>query len=69
MIMSSVKSSTDVSLASEKFFFSVAEKQLTGKLFQLEGTHVVLHYKMKNGVLPWRGDTKYLVDSVTIPAK
>jgi hypothetical protein len=65
LILSSVKSSNDVSLASEKFLFSVQDKDLAGKLLKLEGTLVVLHYKEKNGVLPWRGETRYMVDSVT----
>jgi len=65
LIMSSVKSNQDVSLASEKFHFSVPEKELAEKLMRLEGTMVVIHYKEKNGTLPWRGETVYLVDSVT----
>jgi hypothetical protein len=65
LILSSVKSNQDVSLASEKFHFSVPDKDLSQKLLKLEGTMVVLHYKEKNGVLPWRGETVYLVDSVT----
>ena len=65
LILSSVKSNQDVSLASEKFHFSVPDKSLAEKLLKLEGTMVVLHYKEKNGVLPWRGETKYLVDSLT----
>jgi hypothetical protein len=64
LILSSVKSNQDVSLASEKFHFSVPDKGLAGKLLKLEGTMVILHYKEKNGVLPWRGETVYLVDSV-----
>jgi hypothetical protein len=64
LILSSVKSTNDVSLASEKFLFSVPEKKLAEILFKLEGTLVILHYKEKNGVLPWRGETKYLVDSI-----
>ncbi|MEI7723941.1 MAG: hypothetical protein WCK09_02500 [Bacteroidota bacterium] len=64
LILSSVKSNQDVSLASEKFFFSVVDKALAEKLLKLEGTLVVLHYKEKNGTLPWRGETVYLVDSV-----
>ena len=67
LILSSVKSSQDVSLASEKFHFSVPGKELAEKLLKLEGTTVVLHYQEKNGVLPWRGETVYLVDSVTVP--
>jgi hypothetical protein len=66
LILSSVKSSQNISLASEKFYFSVPEKELAQKLLKLEGTEVILHYREKNGVLPWRGETKYLVDSVSV---
>lgn len=65
LILSSVKSNQDVSLASEKFYFSVPDRELATKLLKLEGTVVVLHYKEKNGALPWRGETVYLVDDVT----
>ena len=65
LILSSVKSNQNVSLASEKFFFSVPNKELAERLLKLEGTMVVLHYKAKNGILPWRGETIYLADSVT----
>jgi hypothetical protein len=64
LILSSIKSDQDVSLASEKFYFSVPDKILAEKLLHLEGTRVVVHYKQKNGTLPWRGETPYLVDDL-----
>ncbi len=66
LILSSVKSNQNVMLASEKFYFSVPGTELAKKLLLLEGATVVLHYKEKNGVLPWRGETTYLVDSLII---
>ncbi|MEI7896375.1 MAG: hypothetical protein WCJ26_05030 [bacterium] len=69
LIMSSIKSNQDVPLASEKFLFSVPDKELAEKLMKLEGTMVVLHYREKNGVLPWRGETVYLVDNYTQAAQ
>jgi hypothetical protein len=69
LILSSVKSSADVSLASEKFHFSVVDKPLAEQLLKLEGTTVVLHYREKNGTLPWRGETAFLVDGVTVTPK
>ncbi|MCX6284101.1 MAG: hypothetical protein NTW31_07705 [Bacteroidetes bacterium] len=65
MILSSVRSSQNVALASEKFLFSVTDKDVAGKLSHLEGSFVTLHYTEKNGKLFWRGDTEYFVDSVT----
>ena len=64
LILNSIKSNQDVPLASERFYFSVPDKAIAEKLLHLEGTVVVLHYKEKNGTLPWRGETRYLVDSL-----
>ena len=69
LILSSIKSDQNVALASEKFYFSVPGKVLAQKLLHLEGTMVILHYRETNGVLPWRGESKYLVDSLTIRPK
>jgi len=64
LVLSSVESNKNVALASEKFFFSVQDKGLAVKLNDLEGHMVVIHYRQKNGILPWRGETAYIVDSV-----
>ena len=29
-----------------------------------EGKNVKLHYLQKNGILPWRGESVYIVDEV-----
>ncbi len=64
MILSSVTSSQNVPLASEKFLFSVTDKAVADELTKLTGTTVTVHYKEKNGKLFWRGDTEYFVDQV-----
>jgi hypothetical protein len=64
MILSSVSSNTNVAIASEKFYFSVTNKNLAQQLDTIQGRMVIVHYKQKNGVLFWHGDTEYLVDSV-----
>jgi hypothetical protein len=66
MILSSVATSRDIAIASEKFFFTVTNKDLVRQFDTLQGEMVILHYKEKNGALFWRGDTRYLVDSVKI---
>lgn len=66
MILSSVISSKDIALASEKFYFSVTDKNLATKLDTIQGQKVLVHYQQKNGVLFWKGETKYHVDSVKI---
>ena len=64
LILSSIKSTTNYAIASEKFLFSVAEERIATQLSDLEGEWVKLFYQEKNGTLPWRGDTRYIVDSV-----
>jgi hypothetical protein len=64
MILSSVRGNNNVALASEKFFFSVNKKDVAEKLSNMQGQYVTVHYKEKNGTLAWRGDSKYIVDSV-----
>jgi len=66
IILSSVRSSQNVALASEKFLFSVTDKGVADKLSHLEGSFVTVHYAQKNGKLFWRGDTEYFVDSVSV---
>jgi hypothetical protein len=66
MILSSVQSNANVALASEKFLFSVADEAVAKQMEQIQGKHVVVHYKEKNGALPWIGESYYIVDSVRI---
>jgi hypothetical protein len=66
MILSSVSSNRDVALASEKFYFSMTNKNLVRQFDTLQGEMVILHYKQKNGALFFRGDSPYLVDSVRV---
>ena len=66
MILSSVHSRADIAIASEKFLFSVTDEQVATSLDQLQGQYVVIHYMEKNGVLPWVGETTYIVDSARI---
>ena len=66
MILSSVQSNQNVAIASEKFLFSLENEEISGKLDMLQGQNVIVHYHEKNGVLPWRGETKYMVDSVKV---
>ena len=64
MILSSVSSTANVTLASDKFFFSVPRKDLSIKFDTLQGRNVIVHYIQKNGAVFWRGDSEYLVDSI-----
>lgn len=66
MILSSVSSSRDVAIASEKFLFTLSNKALVRQFDTLQGETVIVHYKQKNARLFWRGDSPYLVDSVKV---
>lgn len=66
MILSSVSSSRDIALASEKFLFTLTNKTLVRQLDTIQGEMVIVHYRQKNGTLFWRGDSQYLVDSVKL---
>ena len=66
MILSSVRGNTNVTIASEKFYFSVGNKIIADQLMRLQGRNVTVHYKQKNGTLPWRGESEYIVDSVRV---
>ncbi len=66
MILSSVRSNANVPLASEKFLFSVNDKNVANQLMNMQGKYITVHYKEKNGTLSFRGDTRYIVDSVQV---
>lgn len=66
LILSSVSSTASVALASEKFLFSVTNEKLAIQFDTLQGRNVIVHYTEKRGTVPWRGDSKYLVDSIAL---
>lgn len=66
MILSSVRGNYNVPIASEKFYFSVTKKEVANQLMNIQGKYITVHYKEKHGILPWQGDTKYIVDSVQV---
>lgn len=66
MILSSIRSNANMAIASEKFFFSVVDENLSVKIEKLQGLNIVVHYTEKNATLPWRGESTYLVDSVRV---
>jgi hypothetical protein len=66
LILSSVRGNANVAIASEKFYFSVGAKDIADQLMRLQGHSVTVHYKQKNGTLPWRGESEYIVDSVRV---
>mgnify|MGYP003491427296 FL=1 len=59
-------STANVGIASEKFYFSVANDSVAKAMQNFEGKNVKLHYLQKNGTLPWRGESEYIVDGVEL---
>lgn len=66
LILSSVSTTSNVAIASEKFHFSVTRRDLTIQFDTLQGRNVIVHYIEKKGAVPWRGDSRYLVDSIAV---
>lgn len=56
--------STNATIQSNEFNFSVKDKKVAEQLERCAGKFVELHYKEYLGTLPWRGMTHYVVDSV-----
>lgn len=52
------------SIQSNEFEFSVTDKAVADSLMRCSGRQVELHYKEYNGMLPWRGMQKYVVDGI-----
>lgn len=70
LIQTGIKSKTPGSLQSNQFEFSISDKNVAQRLELASGKDVQLHYKEYIGSLPWRGYSKYIVDSiVTIDGK
>lgn len=51
-------------LQSNEFNFSIENKELAIQLMSMSGQNVKLHYKEYYGKLPWRGYSKFIVDSI-----
>ena len=55
---------SNATIQSNEFNFSVKDEKVAKQLERSAGKFVELHYKEYLGALPWRGMTKYVVDSV-----
>ena len=55
---------SNATIQSNEFNFSVKDENVARQLERCAGKIVELHYKEYLGTLPWRGMTKYVVDSV-----
>jgi len=59
-----IQSGFKANVQSNEFEFSVQKEQVAKLLEENAGKEMELHYKHYFGVLPWRGNTDYVVDSV-----
>ena len=64
LIQSGLRSRTAGTVQSDEFEFSVRDAELARRLMLQGGRTVELHYKEYFGALPWRGVTKFIVDSI-----
>lgn len=64
LIQSGLRSQAAGSIQSYEFEFSVENERVARELMLQSGNVVELHYKEYFGALPWRGFTKYIVDSI-----
>ena len=64
LIQTGIRSKAAGTIQSYEFEFSVENAELARRLMLLGGRTVELHYKEYFGALPWRGFTKFVVDSI-----
>jgi hypothetical protein len=64
LIQTGYKSQVPGSIQSNEFEFSVVDENVARILTLNSGANLELRYKEYLGVLPWRGMSKYVVDSV-----
>lgn len=64
LIQSGIRSQKAGTIQSYEFEFSVEDSELARELMTKGGETLELHYKEYFGALPWRGFTKFIVDSI-----
>jgi hypothetical protein len=64
LIQEGYRSKTGGAIQSYEFEFSINSKKIYDILSANSGKRFDLHYKEYHGVVPWRGNTKYIVDSI-----
>lgn len=64
IIQTGYKSNVPGGIQSNEFDFSVVDEKVANKLMSNSGAMLELHYKEYLGAPPWRGMSKYIVDSI-----
>jgi hypothetical protein len=64
LIQTGLRSKAPNTIQSNDFDFSVTDRKIADSLMANSGKEFNLHYKEYLGTLPWRGFSKYVVDSI-----
>ena len=64
LIQEGIRSRTVGAIQSNEFEFSIKSKEVFEVLKLNSGKIFDLHYKEYNGIIPWRGNSRYIVDSI-----
>lgn len=64
LIQSGIRTPTQGNIQSNEFMFSVTDQHVADQLTKNAGAYLELHYKEYLHTLPWRGVSKFVVDSV-----
>lgn len=64
LIQSGLRPGTAGSVQSYEFEFSVKDEKIADILMKNSGKSIDLHYKEYHATIPWRGFSRYIVDSV-----
>jgi len=64
LIQEGLRTKTTGNIQSNEFEFSTTDKRIFEVLKMNSGKMFDLHYKEYNGVIPWRGNTRFMVDSI-----
>ena len=64
LIQTGLRSKSPNTVQSYDFDFSVQDDEVAKKLLSNQGKVFNLHYREYQGSIPWRGHSKYVVDSI-----
>ncbi|OJU29023.1 MAG: hypothetical protein BGN92_14315 [Sphingobacteriales bacterium 41-5] len=64
LIQDGVRGATGGGVQSNTFEFSIEDREIFDSLKFNSGKRFELQYKEYRGALPWRGNTRYIVDSI-----
>lgn len=66
LIQSGFRSTAGGPIQSYEFTFSIENEGIARKLMAMSGQTLKLHYKEYFGAIPWRGNSKFVVDSILV---